>query len=129
MGRFTAGAVVPAAVNTVPVKMLKSRVRLQRPSPVPIQVPGSWRTSDATSDHRGYGAAWQAARLQWLRKHPLCVYCEREGIIRSGNTVDHIIPHRGNQDLFWDRSNWQTLCATHHNRDKQREENVGSELP
>jgi hypothetical protein len=24
--------------------------------------------------------------------------------------------------LFWRRSNWQALCATHHSRDKQREE-------
>ena len=29
--------------------------------------------------------------------------------------LDHIIPHRGDQKLFWDRSNWQPLCEHHHN--------------
>jgi 5-methylcytosine-specific restriction enzyme A len=30
--------------------------------------------------------------------------------------VDHIIPHKGNQKLFWDTKNWQSLCEMHHNR-------------
>lgn len=29
--------------------------------------------------------------------------------------VDHIVPHRGDQKLFWDRGNWQPLCEHHHN--------------
>jgi hypothetical protein len=24
--------------------------------------------------------------------------------------------------LFWDSTRWQSLCTTHHSRDKQREE-------
>lgn len=28
---------------------------------------------------------------------------------------DHIVPHRGDQKLFWDRSNWKPLCEHHHN--------------
>jgi 5-methylcytosine-specific restriction endonuclease McrA len=36
--------------------------------------------------------------------------------------VDHIKPHRGDQNLFWEETNWQTLCQRHHDRDKQREE-------
>ena len=31
-------------------------------------------------------------------------------------TVDHIIPHRGDPELFWDRSNWQALCKNCHDR-------------
>ncbi|WP_328517511.1 HNH endonuclease signature motif containing protein [Devosia rhodophyticola] len=38
------------------------------------------------------------------------------------NTVDHIIPHKGEDRLFWDKANWQALCAHHHNSAKQREE-------
>lgn len=48
--------------------------------------------------------------------------CEREGRITAAKVVDHIIPHKGDQTLFWDKANWQSLCAPHHNRDKQREE-------
>ena len=29
--------------------------------------------------------------------------------------VDHIIPHKGDKQLFWDESNWQPMCETHHN--------------
>jgi 5-methylcytosine-specific restriction protein A len=28
--------------------------------------------------------------------------------------TDHIIPRRGNQQLFWDRNNWQRLCDGCH---------------
>lgn len=84
--------------------------------------PGSWRTNKQTSAQRGYGYKWQKAREQHLREHPLCVYCERDGRVTAATVVDHKIPHRGDMTLFWDRSNWQSLCATHHSRDKQREE-------
>ena len=41
--------------------------------------------------------------------------CYEEGHITMATVVDHIIPHRGDQKLFWDRSNWQPLCEHHHN--------------
>jgi len=50
----------------------------------------------------------------FLREHPLCVYCHREGMIVAASVVDHIQPHRGNYDLFWDSDNWQPLCKRHH---------------
>lgn len=40
---------------------------------------------------------------------------QAEGHITMATVVDHIIPHRGDQKLFWDRSNWQPLCEHHHN--------------
>ena len=50
---------------------------------------------------RGYGSKWQKARREYLAGHPLCVLCEREGRYRKATVVDHIIPHRGDQKLFW----------------------------
>ena len=38
-----------------------------------------------------------------------------EGKITEATVVDHIIPHRGDMKLFWDKSNWQPLCEHHHN--------------
>ena len=87
--------------------------------------PGGWRTSGQTSAQRGYGWKWQQARERHLKAHPLCAMCEAEGLVTQGNVVDHIVPHRGDQALFWDRSNWQTLCSAHHSSAKQREENAG----
>ncbi|HBO7046427.1 TPA: HNH endonuclease, partial [Pseudomonas aeruginosa] len=41
------------------------------------------------------------------------------------NTVDHIVAHRGDTDLFWDKDNWQPLCGPCHSADKQKEEAAG----
>lgn len=68
-----------------------------------------------TSAARGYGSRWQKARAGYLKSHPLCVHCEDEGQVTPATVVDHITPHRGDRALFWDRSNWQALCARHHN--------------
>jgi 5-methylcytosine-specific restriction protein A len=36
--------------------------------------------------------------------------------------VDHIIPHKGNYKLFWDKSNWQSLCKSCHDKKTARED-------
>jgi len=35
--------------------------------------------------------------------------------VTAALVVDHIQPHKGNDDLFWDASNWQSLCEACHN--------------
>lgn len=75
-----------------------------------------------SSAQRGYGAAWQRARRRYLRGHPLCVDCEKAGQITEATVVDHIIPHRGDQGLFWDEDNWQPLCKAHHDQKTGRGE-------
>jgi 5-methylcytosine-specific restriction protein A len=74
---------------------------------------------------RGYDTRWEKARLTYLRHHPLCVICGKAGRIEAASVVDHIIPHRGDQKLFWDQTNWQALCRPHHDRDKQAVEKGG----
>ena len=63
---------------------------------------------------RGYDGRWKKARAAFLAKHPHCVMCSEPATV-----VDHVKPHRGDQRLFWDSTNWQSLCATHHNSTKQ----------
>lgn len=84
----------------------------------------SWRGGKATAAARGYGYRWQKARAAFLSipENVLCRMCAREGRITEATVVDHIVPHKGDQVLFWDRANWQPLCAPHHNSDKQAEE-------
>lgn len=91
------------------------------------------------SRHRLYKTArWRHGRLAHLAIEPVCRYCRQAGILNDGSrtaaggaqtskrrrflVVDHIVPHRGDLDLFWDRANWQTLCPDHHDIVKQREE-------
>lgn len=68
---------------------------------------------------------WRKERAQFLQAHPLCVYCQEQGRATPAMVVDHIIPHRGDPALFWDRRNWQALCFTCHAKAKKVEEHRG----
>ncbi len=68
------------------------------------------------ADARGYDARWRIARKRYLSQHPLCVECLKENKLTPATVVDHIVPHRGDQKLFWDESNWQPLCKDCHDR-------------
>lgn len=72
-----------------------------------------------SSRQRGYSTRWDKARLIFLADHPLCVMCENEGRLEPATVVDHVVAHRGDETLFWDMSNWQSLCKMHHDRDKR----------
>ncbi|MCG9081149.1 HNH endonuclease [Laribacter hongkongensis] len=102
--------------------MMKPRIAVARSERVAVMADSSWRTSGMTAAERGYGHQWRKARASFLRRHPLCVMCLAEGLTVAATVVDHINPHRGDQRLFWDSSNWQPLCASCHSGAKQREE-------
>jgi 5-methylcytosine-specific restriction endonuclease McrA len=61
-----------------------------------------------------YGRQWERERKLFLSQpeNALCVYCKQNNLLVEAIQVDHIIPHRGDQELFWDRSNWQPLCRS-----------------
>lgn len=84
----------------------------------------SWRTDRRKTAERGYGARWQRERKAFLSKpeNVLCVMCKEDGRITEATVVDHKVPHRGDQALMWDRTNWQPLCKWHHDSHKQAEE-------
>lgn len=81
-----------------------------------------------TAHQRGYDAEWKKHRDQFLLEHPLCVECRRKGYVMPATVVDHIVPHKGDKDLFWNKSNWQPLCETHHNI-KTASEDRGAWMP
>ncbi len=73
---------------------------------------------------RGYGSKWVAARNAYIRRNPICAICSKEGIITRATCVDHIIPHRGDMNLFWNqKNNWQSLCKSCHSRKTMKELN------
>lgn len=79
-----------------------------------------------SSTQRGYGSRWQKARATFLERHPLCADHQKRGHIVPATVVDHITPHRGDQTLFWDKTNWQSLCKQCHDGHKQRLERGGA---
>ena len=97
-------------------------------TPCPCQVQAK-RERDKRHDasrpnarRRGYTREWEKARRLFLQRNPLCAH---PGCGAPATVVDHVTPHRGDPALFWDRSNWQPLCAHHHNAHKQRLERAG----
>lgn len=70
---------------------------------------------------RGYDYRWQKASRRYRMNHPLCVVCKGEGRVEPAAVVDHIIPHRGRQTLFWNTANWQSLCKRCHDQKTARE--------
>lgn len=66
---------------------------------------------------------WQELRAWHLRQEPLCRFCmDFDGIATGAEVVDHIKPHRGNDKLFWDSKNLQSLCKKCHDGRKQQME-------
>jgi 5-methylcytosine-specific restriction endonuclease McrA len=67
-------------------------------------------------------------RAQQLSKEPLCRMCLAQGRVTAATVADHIIPHNGNEDLFWN-GELQSLCDADpwrcHSSRKQRIEKVG----
>lgn len=64
-------------------------------------------------------ARWTKGRAWFLRQNPLCVFCGEEGIATPATILDHIKPHKGDEKLFYDQTNWQGLCKPHHDSFKQ----------
>lgn len=63
------------------------------------------RHERASASERDYDHKWRHARTKYLKEHPLCVKCQVESRLIKATVVDHIIPHRGDGKLFWDKSN------------------------
>lgn len=40
----------------------------------------------------------------------------------QADLVDHIRPHKGDMELFWDGSNWQSMCDLCHRKKSASED-------
>lgn len=78
-----------------------------------------WRGTEKNSYQDG---------LRWrilIRDLFTCCMCKRMETNDSLLVVDHRRPHRGDEGLFWDEGNLQTLCKTCHDSIKQRMDRTG----
>jgi 5-methylcytosine-specific restriction protein A len=82
---------------------------LPRPAPVDDR---------QSSSKRGYGRRWREESKEFLKLHPFCQCddCRRLAIPLRATIVDHSIPHRGDRELFWDKSNWRAMAKVCHDR-------------
>lgn len=86
-----------------------------------------------TAYERGYTSKWSRESQQWLRMYPLCqcIECDSGRLrVMPANVVDHKKPPRLKDAkesgdavaiakafaLFWNRSNWQSMSKTCHDK-------------
>lgn len=71
---------------------------------------------------RGYTKKWDRVAKYFRLRYPLCgmrangqapvmSQCYQDRRVTAATQTDHVIPHRGDMRLFWDSTNWQSLCA------------------
>ncbi len=63
-----------------------------------------------------YNYQWRKESKAYLKAYPWCVSCKKEKRYTPATEVDHIIPHNNDRALFWDRTNWQSMCKSCHSR-------------
>lgn len=67
-------------------------------------------------------AAWQKLRSRRLAENPLCQAHLLRGETVVADTVNHVRPHRGDADLFFNYGNTESLCKRCHDSDVQKNE-------
>lgn len=60
-------------------------------------------------------ARWQKLRARHKAENPLCVECERLGLVEAVEVTDHIVPINEGGSA-WDWKNLQSLCGRCHDK-------------
>lgn len=68
--------------------------------------------------------AWRHRRARQLFDQPLCVMCLARGMTTAATVADHVTPHRGDEELFFEGP-LQSLCKSDHDSTKKMEESKG----
>lgn len=83
------------------------------------------RSPEAREYHQWYHTAgWRTLRSAQLAAEPFCRMCAAAHRRTPATVADHIVPHRGDRRLFFDRNNLQSVCSVHHS-EKGRTERGG----
>ena len=69
-----------------------------------------------------YDYKWSLASKLYRQINPFCRQCQSQGIATASQCVDHIVPHKGDWELFWNEDNWQALCHRCHNKKSATEQ-------
>lgn len=87
--------------------------RLQTLRPKVATIPGRLQLAATLSTQRLRGRAAVDRRARYLRLHPLCAECDKQGLVGAATVPDHRVPlwAGGADDL---EANGQPLCTEHH---------------
>ena len=82
----------------------------------------TWQSKESNKLYYSY--KWRKFRLNYLKRHPLCIECKNNGLIMKAIIVDHIIPIEKGGSVY-DENNLQPLCMVHHAKKSARDKGVG----
>ncbi len=109
---------------------LQPRLRPLPPRLAPLPPQASSGEDDRRSKDWLNTSRWQRLRLKVLERDGYT--CRQTGVLLVGKypapnsaVVDHIAPHRGDPDLFWDEDNLQSVAKSWHDSAKQSMEKRG----
>lgn len=103
----TCGKVVPGGTRCT-CQALRDRARKAR-----------FDKTRPSARQRGYTREWQVARDAFLLAFP---YCRHNDCGRHATVVHHVVAHKGDKRLFWDRANWLPVCQPCHDGALQSKE-------
>lgn len=84
----------------------------------------STRPERGSSTKQGYSSKWRKARAEYLAQHPRCECKAHKGKPDAppSTCIDHIVAHKGDHELFWNRRNWCAMSKPCHDAKKESEE-------
>ena len=71
------------------------------------------------------GARWRKLRAAVLAATPCCRRCRDMGRVTAATVVHHVRAHKGDEALFFDRSNLEAVCKPCHDGPMQSDEARG----
>jgi 5-methylcytosine-specific restriction enzyme A len=80
-------------------------------------------SKERTDRQAMYNTKWIKYRLRFLHHNPQCYCCPNKSSV-----IDHIVPHKGRVDFFWDITNFIPMCETCHNIVTAKFDKHGSHL-
>jgi hypothetical protein len=68
-----------------------------------------WRNENKPYRKWYFTARWKRTAAAQLAEEPLCRNCMKHGRVTAATVCDHVEPHRGDPDKFWNGP-FQSLC-------------------
>lgn len=90
-----------------------------RGAPTPAEQERQAEQERGSARERGYSAQWDRVAKVEKALHPLCLGCLAIGLTTPTAVIDHIEPHKGDLEKFWNPANRQPACSWHHDVVKQ----------
>lgn len=84
-----------------------------------------YRTKEAQEYRKLYATTfWRKRRKQQLADYPWCSHCERMGYVAVATVVNHVVPHKGDHELFYN-GELASVCKPCHDGPIQSDERRG----